>query len=352
MTINVGLVGYGLSASVFHGPIIQRIEGMRLKAIVSSNAEKVNRDYPDVEVFDDVDSMLLRGEIDLVVICTPNTTHYEFAKKAILAGKHVVVEKPFTVDASEAEELISLAKAQGVNLSVYQNRRWDNDFLTIKALLETGMLGKLSTYEAHFDRFRPVIRDRWREKNLPGSGILYDLGSHLIDQALNLFGMPQTLWADIRSERDGGQTDDYFHLILGYPNLRVILHSGSLVKLAGPRFVLHGDRGSFVKYGLDPQEDQLKLGMHPGDSGWGEDRPELYGKLSTVVGGLSMEAIISTIPGSYEAFYQGMAAAIQSGAPVPVQAEQARDTIRIIEYALQSHREQRTIQIPSQEGAK
>lgn len=344
MRINVGLVGYGLSASVFHGPIIQTVEGMCLTAIVSSNADKVHRDYPDVEVFADIDSLLQQSEIDLVVICTPNTTHYEFAKKAILAGKHVVVEKPFTVDSREAEELIALAKAHNVNLSVYQNRRWDNDFLTVKALLQTDMLGRLSTYEAHFDRYRPEIKNRWREHNLPGSGILYDLGSHLIDQALDLFGMPLTVWADIRSER-GGETDDYFHLILGYSHIRVILHSGSLVKMAGPRFVLHGDKGSFIKYGLDPQEDQLKQGMHPDDSEWGQDRPEQFGKLSTVVGGLPMEAVIGTIPGSYEAFYKAMAEAIQSGAPVPVSAEQARGTIQIIEYAIQSHREQRTIEI-------
>ncbi|WP_141502936.1 oxidoreductase [Paenibacillus luteus] len=346
MKINVGLVGYGLSASVFHGPIIRSTEGMSLQAVVSSNAEKVHKDYPNVEVFADIESLLLQSEINLVVICTPNTMHYSFAKKAILAGKNVVVEKPFTVDSSEAQELISLAKEHNVQLAVYQNRRWDNDFLTIKALLATDMLGELSTYEAHYDRFRPEVGNRWREENQPGSGILYDLGSHLIDQALHLFGMPQTIWADIRSERAGSQTDDYFHLILGYSHLRVILHSGSLVKMGGPRFALHGDKGSFIKYGLDPQEDQLKTGMHPGDSGWGEDRPEYYGKLSSVVGGLSMEALIKTMPGSYEVFYESMAKAIQSDMRVPVSAEQALHTIRIIEYAIQSHRDQCTIQIP------
>ncbi|MWC30241.1 oxidoreductase [Paenibacillus sp. MMS18-CY102] len=345
MGINVGLVGFGLSASVFHAPIIQCVEGMHVKAVVSSDAAKVHKRYPDVDVFADIDSLIAQSNIDLVIVCSPNTTHYDYAKKAIMAGKHVVVEKPFTVDSIEAEELISLAQAHKVQLAVYHNRRWDNDFLTIKALLETGMLGKLSTYEAHFDRYRPEVRGRWREQNLPGSGILYDLGSHLIDQALHLFGNPQTVWADIRTEREGGQSDDYFHLILGYSRLRVILHSGSLVKMGGPRYMLHGDKGSFVKYGLDPQEDQLKAGMHPGDSGWGEDRPELYGKLSTVVGSLPVEATIGTLPGKYEAFYKGIAEAIRSGAALPVSADQGRDTIRIIEYAIQSHREQRTIQL-------
>lgn len=346
MTIQVGLVGYGLSASVFHAPIIQSIEGMNLQAVVSSNPQKVHQDHPDVGVFADIDGLLQESEINLVVICTPNTSHYEFAKKAILAGKHVVVEKPFTVDSNQADDLIALAKEHHVLLSVYQNRRWDNDFLTVTALLKTDMLGTLSTYEAHYDRYRPEVRDRWREQNVPGSGILYDLGSHLIDQALHLFGMPHTIWADLRAEREGAQTDDYFHLILGYPKLRVILHSGSLVKMGGPRFTLHGTQGSFVKYGLDPQEEQLKQGMHPGDSGWGEDEPDFYGKLSTLVGELSIEASVPTLAGRYQTFYERMVEAIDSGSPLPVSAERARDTIRIIEYAIQSHKEKQTVRIP------
>ncbi|PWV98665.1 scyllo-inositol 2-dehydrogenase (NADP+) [Paenibacillus cellulosilyticus] len=346
MTIRVGIVGFGLSGSVFHAPIIERVEGLELAAAVSSNAAKVHQTYPHIKVYADIDTMLAEDNVDLVVICTPNTTHVDYAKKAIETGKHVVVEKPFTVTADEAEQLIALARERGVRLAVYHNRRWDNDFRTMKALLETEMLGRLSTYEAHFDRFRPQVADRWREKDMPGSGILYDLGSHLIDQALDLFGMPQTVYADLRVERDGAQTVDYFHLILGYPNMRAILHSGSLVKMAGPRFTLHGDRGSFVKYGIDPQESQLREGKHPGDEGWGEDNRETYGKLSRMDGEQSIEEAIPTLPGCYELFYEGVYEAIQHGSPVPVSAEDALNTIRIIQYAIQSHESQRTIRIP------
>jgi scyllo-inositol 2-dehydrogenase (NADP+) len=345
MSINVGLIGYGLSGSVFHAPIIDKVNGLTLKAVVSSNAAKVQQDYPYVEVLPDTDSLLQQKEIDVVVITSPNTTHYEYAKNAILAEKHVVVEKPFTVTSEEADELIALAKKHGVLLTVYQNRRWDNDFLTIRRLLQTNVLGDLSTYEAHFDRFRPDIQNRWREQNLPGSGILYDLGSHLIDQALVLFGMPNTIWADLRTEREGAKAIDYFHLVLGYQHMRVILHSGSLVRKTGPRFILHGNKGSFIKYGLDPQEDQLKKGVRPGDPGWGEDLPENFGQLTTEMGGLSIQGTIKTLPGRYEVFYESLVEAIHSGNSAPVLAEEARNTIRIIEYAMKSYQEQRTIEI-------
>ncbi|AIF52998.1 oxidoreductase [Pelosinus sp. UFO1] len=346
MTINVGLVGYGMSGSVFHAPIIIKIDGLQLTAVVSSDEGKVKRDYPCVKVLPDIGSLLACKEIDLVVISTPNTTHYDFTKQALTAGKHVVVEKPFTVAAWEADELIALAHEKKVLLTVYQNRRWDGDFLTVKKLLATNVLGKVSTYEAHFDRFRPEVRQRWREKDLPGSGILYDLGAHLIDQVLALFGKPKTVYADLRNEREGAQATDYFHLVLGYPELRVILHSGSLACKAGARFTLHGDKGSFVKDGLDPQEEQLCRGVRPGDPTWGLDQRENFGQLRTALGGLALTGTIETLPGGYEVFYEELVAAIQSAKPVPVLPEQARDTIRMIEYAMQSHQEQRTITIP------
>jgi scyllo-inositol 2-dehydrogenase (NADP+) len=348
MKIKVGIIGYGLSGSVFHAPLIDKVEGLCLKAIVSSHAAKVRKDFPDVEVIHDVDALLQHEEIDLVIVTSPNTTHYDCAKKAILAGKHVVVEKPFTISSREADELISLAKECGVLLTVYQNRRWDNDFLTIQRLLESKVLGELSTYEAHYDRFRPIVQDRWREQNLPGSGMLYDLGAHLIDQALTLFGMPKTIWADLRFERAGAMTIDYFHLVLGYNNMRAILHSGSLVRQAGPRFFLHGDKGSFIKSGLDPQEDQLKKGMQPGDPGWGEDALENYGKMTTDLNGLLVKSTIETLPGSYESFYEGLVESIQLGKAAPVLAEEARDVIRIIEWAMQSHQTQEVVEIESE----
>ena len=344
MAIRVGLVGYGMAGSVFHAPLITSVEGLTLAAVVSSNAAKVQPDYPNVDVVPTLAELLARNDIELVVIATPNGTHYEFARQSLAAGKHVVVDKPFTIHTSEAEELIDLAQSKHVMLSVFQNRRWDNDFLTIRALLETGLLGELSTYEAHYDRFRPVVRNRWREQALPGSGMLYDLGAHLIDQALVLFGTPETVWADVRAQRPGAVTDDYFHIVLTYPQKQtVILHSGSIVRELPPHFQLHGSKGSYIKYGIDSQEDALKAGKRPGASDWGQDDVMQYGTLTIDVGGITIDGKVPTLPGHYETFYQGMVEALTQGKPAPVNPQDARNTIRVIECALQGSKEQRAI---------
>ncbi|MGG4554217.1 oxidoreductase [Paenibacillus sp. FSL W8-0186] len=343
MAIQVGLIGFGLSGSVFHAPLIDRTEGMTLAAVVSSQPAKVKGIYPQAKVYEDVETLLSDPEIQLVVVSSPNLTHYEYAAQALEAGKHVVVEKPFTNSSAEADRLIALAKEKKLLLTVYHNRRWDNDFLTISRLLDSGVLGSVSYYEAHFDRFRPEVTGRWREQDLPGSGILYDLGSHLIDQALTLFGKPNTVWADLRKERRGSKANDYFHLVLGYSNLRVVLHSGSLVREQGPRFILHGDRGSFIKHGFDPQEAQLRKGSGPGDENWGRDNEANYGKLTTDIGGLAVSGTVETLTGSYETFYRKLADAISSGQPSPVAAEDARDVIRIIELAMESHSQGRVL---------
>ncbi|MFD3259242.1 oxidoreductase [Paenibacillus lentus] len=345
MAIQVGLIGFGLSGSVFHAPLIDRTEGLKLAAVVSSQPDKVNESYPDAKVYRDVEALLNDQDIQVVVISSPNLTHYEYATQALEAGKHVVVEKPFTNSSEEAERLIALAREKKLLLTVYHNRRWDNDFLTIKRLLETGVLGNVSYYEAHFDRFRPEVSGRWREQDLPGSGILYDLGSHLIDQALTLFGKPNTVWADLRKERRGAKANDYFHLVLGYSSLRVVLHSGSLVREPGPRFVLHGDRGSFVKHGFDPQEAQLRKGFGPGDENWGLDLEANHAQLTTDIGGLAVTGTVETLLGSYEMFYRKLADAISHGQPSPVLAEDARDVIRIIELAMESHSKGRVLTV-------
>lgn len=343
MTIHVGLIGYGMASSVFHAPLISSTPGLELSAVVSSQPEKVRRDYPTAIVEPTLDRLLAHQEITLIVIATPNDTHYDLAKQALAAGKHVVVDKPFVLHTEQADELIALAHKQQVILSVFHNRRWDNDFLTIRHLLHSGLLGKISTYEAHYDRYRPVVRDRWRERAQPGAGTLYDLGAHLIDQALFLFGLPQSVWADVQAQREGAQVDDYFHLVLSYPQQRVILHASSLTREPGPHFQLHGRAGSFIKYGLDSQEDALKAGKRPGDPNWGEDRAEDYGSLTVGVGELTIEGKIKTLPGSYQAFYQGIVDALTLGKPVPVSAEEAHNTIKVIEGALQSHKEQRIV---------
>lgn len=339
--MHVGLIGHGYASATFHIPLINKAVGLQLQAIYSSKA--VNHSH--AAVVSDVNEVISRKDIDVIVVVTPNMTHYELAKKAIAAGKHVVVEKPFTVTSAQADELIDLARQKGVLLTVFQNRRWDNDFLTVQELLRTEVLGKISMYEAHYDRFRPNVRQRWREQNIPGSGILYDLGAHLIDQALTLFQMPKTIWADVQAERTGAEAVDYFHLVLGYDDKKVILHAGSIVREPGPKVMVHGTRGSFIKYGLDSQEDQLKKGMSPGDPGWGEDEPGQYGLLTADIGGMTFRGTVETLPGRYEVFYEQLSHALTAGSAVPVLPEESRNTIRIIEYAMQSQREQKTIQI-------
>ncbi|ACT03730.1 oxidoreductase [Paenibacillus sp. JDR-2] len=341
--VKVGLVGFGLSGQVFHAPIIQSVEGMEIAKVVSSNFEKVGQYLLHAEVIASLAELLADESIDLVVITSPNQTHYAFAKQALLAGKHVVVEKPFVISSEEADDLIETARRQNKLLSVYQNRRWDNDFLTVKGLIEAGELGEIASYEAHYDRYRPEVSNRWRETAGPGSGMLYDLGSHLIDQALHLFGKPDTVYADLMAQRVGSEVTDYFHLILSYGAKRVILHSGSLVLRHGPKFQVHGSKGSFIKYGLDSQEDMLRKGGLPGQPEWGMDQEAWYGELTVPVDGKMETSKVKTQQGSYERFYEGIVQAITSNKPVPVAAEDARNTIKIIELAIQSSAEKKAL---------
>jgi scyllo-inositol 2-dehydrogenase (NADP+) len=344
MAIRVGLVGYGLAGKVFHAPLIASEPALELAGIVTSRADQARQDYPQAQVYASLDD-LLAADIHLVVIATPNTTHFPFAAQALRAGKHVVVDKPFTTTAHEAADLIAMAQEQSVVLSVFQNRRWDNDFLTVRRVLDAGMLGAIHTYEAHYDRYRPDVHGRWREQDLPGSGVLFDLGAHLIDQALMLFGMPDSVWADIRRQRPGAAVDDYFQLVLRYSDRSAILRAGSLVLASASHFRIDGDHGSLRKNGIDPQEDALRAGQRPGDPGWGEDRPEQYAELTYVAGDLTMQGVARTLPGSYEAYYRGIADAIANGASVPVAPEDALNTMRVIAAAFQSQVEQRAISL-------
>lgn len=339
MTYHVGLVGFGLSGEVFHAPLIERVEGLELTAIVSSQKERILQKYPHVRVVPDMKSLLVDRQIDVVVIATPNALHYPLAKEALLAGKHVVVEKPFTITTAEADELIALAKRQKVVLTVYHNRRWDGDFLTVKRLLESGVLGRVTLFESHFDRYRPQVRVRWREQEGPGAGSLYDLGSHLLDQSLLLFGQPEAVWADLRKERPGAEAIDSFHLVLQYPQMRAVLRAGSLVREETPRLLVHGEKGSFVKYGYDNQEMQLRQGMKPGDAGWGMDPPDRYGLIHTEIGGLVMRGKVETLPGCYETFYEKLEHSLREGEAPPVLPEEARKVMALIEAAMTSQRE-------------
>lgn len=347
-TIKVGLIGYGFASKTFHAPTLVVTEGLELTKVVSSAPAKVLADLPAVEVVGQPEAVFNDPAIDLVVIATPNLSHYPLAKAALQAGKHVVVDKPFTIYSHEAQELIHLAEENNRVLTVYQSRRWDGDFLTIKALLATGLLGEIYSFENRYDRFRPEVKVRWREQDLPGSGILYDLGAHLLDQALQLFGLPRAITADVRQQRPGALATDYFHLLLDYDALQVILHSSCLVKQPGPHFQLHGNQGSFVKYGMDPQEAALLRGERPGPNrpDWGRETPEWYGELTAKVGELEIsKAKIETLAGDYPGFYRQLYACLNGNGPVPVLASEAAKNIELIEKAILSSREKRTVRL-------
>lgn len=316
MTIRVGLVGFGLAGAVFHAPLIRACKRMELAAVQTSR-ESPNR-------VDSLEALLDRS--DLVVIASPNTTHFPIAKTALEAGKHVVVDKPFTVTLEEADELIRIAKQQDRVLTVFHNRRWDSDFLTLKRILPR--IGAISLYEAHWDRFRPAIKQGWRETEEPGGGVWYDLGPHLIDQALQLFGMPESISADIFAQREGAKADDYFDVTLHYGSRRVSLGCSSLVADPRPRMAAHGTEASFVKFGLDPQEQALKDGADPLDSEFGID--ERTGTL-TFPDGRSQS--VPNERGDYLAFYEAVADSILDGARVPVDPADARDGLLLISLA-------------------
>lgn len=340
--VGVGLIGYGTAGRVFHAPVITSLKGLRLRKVVERRAAESRALYPWVEVVREADALFADEQIELVVVATPNVSHFELARRALAAGKHVVVEKPFAVTSAEAERLIELARARGRVLTAYHNRRWDGDFLTVRRLLEEGMLGPLAEYESRFDRFRDQPRPgAWREEPGPGAGLLYDLGPHLVDQALVLFGRPRAVEADVRRQRPFARTDDFFEVALHYDSVRVTLGAGMLAREPTPRFRLRGAHGSFVKYGLDPQEEALKAGRTPAEPGWGTEPPELWGTLTTRVGGRRVERRVETLAGRYQDFYRNVADAVRGHAGPAVRSAEARDTVRVIELAFQSSAERR-----------
>jgi predicted dehydrogenase len=342
--IAVGLIGYGMAGRVFHAPVIHSVPDLHLKKIVERHGNQSKERYPWVETVRDISELLQDDEIELIVVATPNSTHFELARQSLIAGKHVVVDKPFTNTSAQAQELIDLAKAQNRVITVHHNRRWDGDFLTVQKLIDGIVLGRLAEYESHFDRFRSQVRmDAWREEEGEGSGILFDLGSHLIDQAQVLFGLPGLITADVRIQRDQAKAVDNFELILDYNDLKVTLKATMLAREPGPHFLLYGTEGSFVKYGLDPQEEALKNGHAPTEPGWGEEPKEQWGRLNAQLEELHVEGVVETLPGCYQAFYQNVADVIRGRAELAVKPEEARDTIRIIELAIQSSREKRTV---------
>jgi len=339
--IRVGLIGYGYASKTFHAPLIVGTPGMTLAAVSSSDASKVHADWPNVTVVSDPKQLFNDPSLDLIVIPTPNDTHFPLARAAMEAGKHVVVDKPFTVTLSQARELEAMAKSRGLVLSVFHNRRWDSDFLTLKGLIAEGKLGEVSFFESHFDRYRPQVRNRWREQAGPGSGIWYDLGPHLIDQALVLFGVPVSITVDMAQLRPDAQTTDYFHAVLTYPQRRVVLHSTMLAAAESARYIVHGTRGSYVKFGLDPQEDRLKAGERPPLEDWGYDMRD--GVLTLAVGDELDAQTLLTVPGNYPAYYAAIRDALNGQGENPVPASQAIRVMELIELGIESAKHRSTL---------
>ena len=330
------IASYGMSGIVFHGPILDAHPGFEIRKILERNKNNSEGKHGTAQLVREYGDILNDPEIELVIVNTPDIFHYEMSMAALNAGKHIVVEKPFTLKSSQADEIISLANKKGLMVSVYQNRRWDGDFMTIQKLIEQEACGRLVSFELHFDRFRNFLQDSWKEQEASETGTLYNLGSHVIDQALQLFGMPLSLYADVRAQRTGSLVDDSFDLFLHYPNVKCFVRGSYLVKQEAPRFSLHGTQGSFIKNGLDPQEVQLKAGMNQHSEGWGVDPEELWGVLVTDNEGEDIEEHIPTMNGDYSGYYDSIYESIRNGAPLAVTAESARDVIRVIEAAYRS----------------
>lgn len=334
--IKTALIGYGSAAQTFHRPFINAASGLRLDAIVSSKPGLPAASYADTQ------SLLENADIELAVITTPNHTHYPLAKQCLLAGKHVVLEKPMTLTHAEGEELYALARANGVLLTVYHNRRLDGDYLTVQKLLRDKRLGTIRTFRSHWDRYRPAIRQRWREDGSPGSGIWYDLAPHMLDQTLQLFGMPEALEARIRALRPGSRSPDYAHVQLHYPECEIILHTSPYSAAPTARYVIEGDAATFVKYGLDPQEAQLKSGMNPQDPAFGKEAPEQYGILYH---GDGTQETIPTERGRFSDYYTNLAAAIRGETAPAIRETEALAVMRLLELATDSAAQGKTLQI-------
>ncbi len=342
--INVAICSYGMSGLVFHGPLLEAHTGFKITKILERNRNDSAGKHPDAVIVRNLESILEDPGVDLVVVNTPDHLHFEMAGRAIKCGKHVVVEKPFTLKTVQADELISQAAKYGVILTVFHNRRWDGTFLTVRQIIEEGTLGRLVDFEAHIDRYRTEIKKSWKTR-LNGTGTLYNLGSHLIDQALALFGMPERLYCDSRTLRDGALTDDSFDLFLHYPGFKCLLRSSYLAREPLPVFVLHGTGGSYLKWGNDPQEEALKSGIIPGTRGWGEDPESAWGKINSDYRGSPLKGRYPTLAGNYMAFYDNVFDAIRGNAQLQVTAQQARDVIQIIEAAYESSHQGKVVAI-------
>ncbi|WP_194776005.1 Gfo/Idh/MocA family oxidoreductase [Pararhodonellum marinum] len=338
--IKTALIGYGSVAQSMHAPLIHFHDVLELYGVLERSGDQSIQKYPHIRLFKDMEGLLADKSIELVVIATPNEVHFDQAQQALSAGKHVVIDKPMTIKSSEGQVLWDLAKSRNLLLSTYQNRRWDGDFLTVKKLLSESLLGRIAYVESHFDRFRPIPKENWREKIVPGSGILYDLGSHLIDQVLVLFGSPDWLYAEISTTRQEALVDDFFDISIQFGPIKTRLTAGVLVNAPTPRFLVLGDKGSYQKFGLDVQEVAFKAGNPPLGPDWGKENEKSWGKIY-----LNGEepATYPTEIGDYRKYYHNIADVILNQAELQVKPWESINCLKIMEAARLSHQEGRRI---------
>jgi len=355
--VRVGLIGFGYAGKTFHAPLIQATDGLRLVAVASSDAAKVHAALGAGIAVTTPAQLIARNDVDLVVVATPNDQHFPLASAALQAGRHVVVDKPFALGVAQARELVRLAQQHKRVLSVFHNRRWDSDFLTLARVLRERTLGRVVEFVSHFDRFRPQVRARWRESTGAGAGLWMDLGPHLIDQALQLFGWPSAIALDLATMRDGAQADDWFHAQLRWSQgehagLRAGLHASTLVARPAERFAMHGTQGSLVIEGLDPQEDQLKAGAARAElnsPAWGHDTR--VAQLWLQDGDRVRHEKMPMHDGAYPAYYAALRDAVRGSAPNPVPPTEALAVQSLLELGAQAARERREIALPDAPGA-
>ncbi len=335
--MKTGVVGFGVAAQFMHLPFLSVNPLFELHTILQRHGDEAKEKFPSVNIARDFDEMLRLQELELIVITTPNDSHFDYARRALAAGKHVVVEKPFTITSAEAKTLITEAKKANRVLTIYHNRRYVSDFLTIREILRENLLGEIIGFEAHYDRYRPERRpDAWREEDIPGAGIFYDLGAHLIDQAFCLFGLPEFVTADLRIQRSDAKATDYFELWLDYGLAKITLKAGMLVRESGPRYLINGRLGSYIKSGEDPQEVLLRKGILPTAADWGQEAESIYGLLHTEINGKIIKEKYVSLPGNYGNFYTDLYHTIRNGKPLRVKPEHGYNVIRMIELATES----------------
>ena len=351
--IETVVIGFGLAGRVFHAPFVSAVPGLRLNSIVQRSGDQAAKAYPETRILRSVEEALADPTVKLIIVATPNETHFTLARQALQAGKHVVIDKPFAATSDEARQLTSLAAASSLVLAPFHNRRWDGDFLTVKKLLAEQAVGRLVTFESHFDRFRPLPREgTWKESSNPANGLLMDLGPHLVDQALALFGPPAAITASVRRDRDQTDIEDAFDITLDYPRLTVYCRSSMIACDNSARFLLHGTHGSFRKFGLDPQEPALVGGAKVppvGTGNWLLENKSAWGTLTVAPDpadpGTLVRSTIETEPGDYRGYYASVRDAINGVAPLPVSTEDGYRVTRLLEMARESSTAGKTLPV-------